>query len=110
MDRRSALVLGTALLASSRAAAQPSAEPRLPLLDTDRIGSSGDMLPLWPGKAPGDLGAARKLTITERSKDPARYHDRAVTGIGQPDLEIYHPARPDGSALLLMPGGGYDHV
>jgi len=106
MDRRSALVLGTALLAGTQAVAQTS----LPLLDTDNIASSDELLPLWPGKAPGDLGTPRKLTITERSKEPARYHDRAATGVSQPDLAVYRPARPDGSALLLMPGGGYDHV
>lgn len=106
MDRRSALVLGTALLAASRARAQTN----LPLLDTDKMADSTELLPLWPGKAPGDLGQARSLTITERSKEPGRYHDRAATGIAQPDLTIYRPARPDGSALLLMPGGGYDHV
>jgi acetyl esterase/lipase len=106
MDRRSALVLGTALLAASRAQAQTN----LPLLDTDKIADSTESLPLWPGKAPGDLGSPRTLTITERSKEPARYHDRAATGITLPDLTVYRPARPDGSALLLMPGGGYDHV
>jgi len=104
MDRRSALVLGAALLGASRAQAQTA------LLDTDKIADSGEVLPLWPGKAPGELGGPRRLTITERSKDPGRYHDRAATGISQPDLTVYRPARPDGSALLLMPGGGYDHV
>jgi len=104
MNRRSALVLGTALLATSRAGAQT------PLLDTDKMTDSGELLPLWPGEAPGDLGTPRTLITTERSKEPGRYHDRAATGITVPDLTIYRPARPDGSALLLMPGGGYDHV
>ncbi|HWU56363.1 MAG TPA: alpha/beta hydrolase [Rhizomicrobium sp.] len=106
MDRRSALVLGTALLVSS----QTQAQETLPLLATDSMADSNEVLPLWPTNAPDDLGAARKLAITERSKDPARYHDRAATGISSPDLTIYRPAKPDGSALLLMPGGGYDHV
>jgi acetyl esterase/lipase len=106
MDRRSALVLGASLFGSTQLIAQP----KLPLLDTDGVASSVELLPLWPGQAPGDLGSPRKLTITERSPDPARYHDRAATGISQPDLAVYRPRRPDGSALLLMPGGGYDHV
>jgi acetyl esterase/lipase len=94
------------LLASSQAQAQNS----LPLLATDSLADSNEVVPLWPSKAPGDLGTARKLTITERSKDRTRYHDRAATGISAPDLTVYRPAKPDGSALLLMPGGGYDHV
>src|SRR5438477_1292608 len=104
MDRRSALVLGAAMLAAARAQAQTV------LLDTDNIADSRELLPLWPGKAPGDLGGPRNLTMIERSKDPTHYHDRAATGVTQPDLTVYRPARPDGSALLLMPGGGYDHV
>ena len=104
MNRRWALILGTALLAASRAQAQ------MPLLDTDKMADSTEVLLLWPGKAPGDLGNMRTLTMTERSKEPGRYHDRAATGISRPDLTVYRPARPDGSALLLIPGGGYDHV
>jgi len=104
MDRRSALVLGAAMLAASRAQAQ------IPLLDTDNMADSGELLPLWSGKAPGDLDGPRRLIMTERSKEPGRYHDRAATGVTQPDLTVYRPVRPDGSALLLMPGGGYDHV
>jgi len=106
MDRRSALVLGTALLAASQA----RAETALRLLDSDTMPDSTEVLSLWPGKAPGDLGTSRSLTLTERSLDPVRYHDRAATGISAPDITVYRPLRSDGSALLLMPGGGYDHV
>lgn len=102
MDRRAALVLGgVALLASAEADAE--------ILDTDNMADSTEVVPLWPGKPPGDLGTARSLTITERSKDP-HYHDRAATGVSVPDITVYRPRKPDGSAILLMPGGGYDHI
>ncbi len=106
MNRRSALLLGGSLLLAAPAQAQPT----LPLLDGDTMADSTEIVPLWPAKAPGDLGTPRTLTITERSKEPCRYHDRSATGISTPDLTIYRPAHPDGSAILLMPGGGYDHV
>jgi acetyl esterase/lipase len=103
MDRRTVL-LGTL------AATQAMAQPALPLLDTDRLPDSNEIVPLWPGKAPGDLGTPRTLTIKERSPDPAHYHDRATTGISMPDITAYRPKHPNGAAILLMPGGGYDHV
>lgn len=109
MDRRQVLALGTAaLLGGTGARAQVPGN--LPSLDTDKMSDSTEIVPLWPGKPPGDLGTPRTLVITERSKEPQRYHDRSATGITIPDLTVYRPAKPDGSALLLMPGGGYDHV
>jgi acetyl esterase/lipase len=105
MDRR-AVMLGTGLLAATQAMAQTG----LPLLDTDPHPDSSEIVRLWPGKAPGDLEIPRTLVIKERSSDPARYHDRAATGISIPDLTVYRPARAEGAAILLMPGGGYDHV
>jgi acetyl esterase/lipase len=106
MDRRAAIALGAVLLGAARA----KADSDLPLLDTDRAPESTEVIRLWPGKAPGDLGVARTLTVTERSSEPKLYHDRAVTGISTPDITVYRPARPEGSAILLMPGGGYDHL
>src|SRR5688572_14423798 len=102
MNRRSALLLGGSLLLAAPAQAQPT----LPLLDGDMMADSTEIVPLWPAKPPGDLGTPRTLTITERSKEPGRYHDRSATGISIPDLTIYRPSHPDGSAILLMPGGG----
>jgi acetyl esterase/lipase len=109
MDRRQTLVLGTAALLAGTAA-QAQVPGVLPSLDTDKMSDSTEIVPLWPGKPPSDLGTSRNLVITERSKEPQRYRDRSATGISIPDLTVYRPATPDGSALLLMPGGGYDHV
>src|SRR5688572_6580992 len=109
MDRRQTLVLGTAALLAGRSA-QAQVPGVLPSLDIDEMSDSSEVVRLWPGKPPGDLGTPRQLVITERSKEPQRYHDRSATGVSIPDLTVYRPAKPDGSALLLMPGGGYDHV
>lgn len=64
---------------------------------------------IWPGAAPGGSRVTVKPTITERSTDPA-VHDRIWTGIVDPFLAIYTPERPDGSAVLIMPGGAYQRV
>lgn len=67
-------------------------------------------IPLWSGVAPGSEGVQLTETLTERSPDPAAFMDRAVTGIASPYLTVYLPARPNGTSLVLAPGGGYIRV
>ncbi|WP_425501706.1 alpha/beta hydrolase [Pseudoxanthomonas koreensis] len=66
-------------------------------------------VPLWPGPAPGSEGLALAPRIVERGVDPA-VPDRYVDGVIAPSLTVYRPARPDGRALLVVPGGGYQRV
>ncbi len=61
---------------------------------------------LWDGVAPGSEGLDLVEQTVERSRDPAQ-HDRAVTGITRPSLTLLAPARPNGAAVILMPGGAY---
>ncbi|WP_337244508.1 alpha/beta hydrolase [Luteimonas sp. gir] len=60
---------------------------------------------LWPA-AEASNGGDR---VTERSQDPAR-PDRIVEDVRTPYLAMYAPARPNGKALLVVPGGGYARV
>lgn len=65
---------------------------------------------LWPGRiGPGSDRSGARQAIVERSADPA-LPDRIVTGVTEPYLVAYRPPRPDGSALLVIPGGGYQRV
>ena len=68
-------------------------------------------LPVWPGEglAPGDRPLAQPQQTIERSSDPS-LRDRYVDRISQPTLVMYRPARPNGTALLVIPGGGYQRV
>lgn len=50
------------------------------------------------------------MEITERSTAPSEYRDRAATGIAVPTLTVFRAEKPDGSALLIAPGGGYKRV
>ncbi len=47
--------------------------------------------------------------VRERSTDPD-YNDRIVLGISVPRMAVFRPARPNGAAVLIMPGGGYGWV
>jgi acetyl esterase/lipase len=71
--------------------------------------SGAEELALWPGTAPGSEGATAKQEVIERSKDPA-VKDRAVVGIVRPTLEIWKPERPNGTAVVVLPGGAYQRV
>lgn len=66
-------------------------------------------IPLWSSPAPGSTPGPDQARIVDRSDDPA-LPDRAISGRYQPYLVVYRPKRPDGSALLVTPGGGYARI
>jgi hypothetical protein len=63
-------------------------------------------IPLWPDTAPGSTPGPEQARIVERSDDQA-LPDRAISGRYQPYLVVYRPKTPNGSALLVAPGGCY---
>jgi acetyl esterase/lipase len=92
-----AIAAGTVRIAPAREAQPPAA-----------VGT-GRSVRVWPSAAPGGSRVTVVPTVLERSKDPA-VHDRAWLGIVDPTLTIYSPPKPDGSAVLVMPGGAYLRV
>jgi len=73
-------------------------------------GPSGtEEIALWPGTAPGSEAATAKQEVIERSKDPA-VKDRAVFGVVRPTLEVWKPKTPNGTAVIVLPGGAYQRV
>lgn len=98
--RRLALLL-CALLAMPAAAQKPSA---------DTAQEAASRIFLWPDRtAPGSQHVRLEQRFVERSDDAAR-PDRIVTGITQPYMVVYRPAKPNGAALLVMPGGAYRRI
>jgi acetyl esterase/lipase len=105
-DRRTLLMAGAGVIA---AAAGRSARADVGVPTAQAGMAPGREIRVWPGAAPGGSHVTVKPTVIERSTDPAR-HDRAWVGITDPTLTIYTPERPDGSAVLIMPGGAYLRV
>lgn len=93
MDRRTAMIAAAGLAA-------------LPSLASAQTGPNDETVDLWPGPPPGGGGTPIMRRIEDQSKDPAR-PDRWVTGIARPVLIVRRPARPNGTAMLIVPGGGY---
>lgn len=98
IDRRNLLAagsLGAALPALAQAADSALAPARI--------------VPLWPDRAPG----GDKVTVQQRfvpRSAKSGPEDIAWYGVTQPTLGIVRPAKPNGYALLMAPGGGYERV
>lgn len=100
-DRRAVLTAGLALPFASAAAAQAAW--------TRPAGLAPDAsVALWPEghiKPPSSLVEQ----VVQRSDDP-NASDRMLQGITRPRLDIFRPAKPNGAAVILAPGGGYRYV
>ena len=64
---------------------------------------------LWPDGAPGMPAPPPDEQVRERSTDPA-YNDRILLNVRRPRLAVFSPSRPNGAAVLIIPGGGYSWV
>ena len=64
---------------------------------------------LWPGIPPG-APAGLPRAAPEITGGSGGYHDIFMRGIASPDVGVVRPARPDGRATLVIPGGGYGFV
>lgn len=93
LDRRSLIIGGATLAAASPAYAAAEAKEWA----------------LWPGIPPGGEGLqVRDIFVLRRTKDQP--NDIAWTSVARPTLTITRPAKPNGAAVLVVPGGGYARV
>jgi acetyl esterase/lipase len=104
LDRRTLLHAAAMLAAGSAARAQTPS-----LGDDATSGALVDMIALWPGSAPGMPAIAPAERIEQRSSDP-RISDRFIEHVVRPRMAVFRPARANGGAVLVMPGGGYVRV
>jgi len=103
LGRRDLLAAGLALpLANAAAAGANAAWTRPAGLAPDAS------IALWPDR---HLQVPAGLTerIVQRSDDP-QASDRMIGHIVRPRLDIFRPAKPNGAAVILAPGGGYRYV
>ncbi len=77
------------------------------LVDLDRQPDA--VLSVWPNDPPGGEPAGLKEHYVHR-KNVYGLVDRAVHDVTHPTLSVFKPENPDGSAILLIPGGGYKWV
>ena len=108
IDRRTALLGTLAAGFAARASAQTA-----PPATADSLHMSApdptETIDLWPKGPPGAPAKLPVETVKERSKDLS-FNDRYVFGIARPRMAVIRPERPNGSAVLITPGGGYNWV
>lgn len=63
---------------------------------------------LWPAVAPYSEGLALTEAVQNRGTDA--WIDRAITKISAPSIMMFPPAKPNGFAVLICPGGAYARV
>ncbi|RHW16275.1 alpha/beta hydrolase [Sphingomonas gilva] len=68
-----------------------------------------ETIDLWPAGPPGAPTPLPAERIVQRSADP-RISDRFVEHVARPRMAVFRPARANGGAVLVMPGGGYVRV
>jgi len=68
-----------------------------------------EVVKLWPGRPPGALATLPREWVVDR-RPQSGFQDRIVTGIGEPLMTVFRPAKPNGAACLIAPGGGYIRV
>ena len=103
MHRRDAIKMGLlgAATFSTRAFGQAAATDRVLPGDGSVANDPKETIELWPATPPGGAGLSLVNRVTDRSPDPQR-PDRFVDHIGKPGLTVFRPARPDGSAVILV--------
>jgi acetyl esterase/lipase len=106
MERRAFLSSGIALLASSAAAVQ-SPTPFAGASDAPYFPPK-ERFALWAGVPPGSPGTKIVPNWTMNNAPPNR--ELWIRGVVSPEVHVYRPALPDGSALLILPGGGYEFL
>ena len=103
MDRRTMLGAGLAA-AFAKPALADTVVPGDGVLPTD----PKETIVLWPGTPPGGRGVGLPpIRVTNHEPPYIIPSDRAIDQVGIPTLNVLRPDRPDGSAIIIAPGGGY---
>lgn len=65
------------------------------------------VIPLWPAGVPGEpTPFAKAETLRQIPKDGKTID--LLSDISTPTLTVYRPAKPNGTAVIVAPGGGYN--
>ena len=103
--RREALLRQVAASVSATRARPPGATQLTPPptpLTTSRAWNAAERIALWPAAPPN--GAFVPATL------PADWPAPFVANVASPELRVFPAQQPNGQAVLVIPGGGYQFV
>lgn len=77
------------------------------LISMHALTSAGPLepIPLWPGGVPGEAGLKLPDEAIELKGD---YQIQILSNVSSPTLTVYPAANPNGAAVIVCPGGGYN--
>lgn len=107
VERRTLLTGAAILVAAS--AAQSATTPYSLTDPAAPFWPPKERFPLWPGKPPG--APVRPIAPNPTLNDVGNGRKELwIRGVAIPEVHVFRPALPDGSALLSLPGGGYEFL
>jgi acetyl esterase/lipase len=108
MDRRTAIGLGLVGLTAAVTFSKPVWADTLVPGDGVLPSDPREVITLWPGMPPGGRGLhLPPIRVNNHEPPYLTPSDRAIDQVGIPIMNVFRPDRPDGSAMILAPGGGY---
>lgn len=99
LDRREFIALGGTLLLAQASAQERKLAPPPPAKALPENWQQAPIVPLWPGQPPGSGFKPQPL--------PADWAPVFLRNVSTPELRVFRPERPNGHALLVIPGGAY---
>lgn len=73
------------------------------LLGQSALAADEQVIPVWPGVAPG----SESWSWTEESNTTAPDHSLSFRNIVKPTITVFAAAKPNGTGMLVIPGGGF---
>ncbi|PZU61210.1 MAG: alpha/beta hydrolase [Sphingobium sp.] len=97
------VALGASQSASGQSAPKQAASGPMPPRTIPAAWTGAPVIELWPDGTPG--GGFRQTPLPIANPPPVFMHN-----VERPCLRVFRPARPNGRALLVIPGGAYIFV
>jgi acetyl esterase/lipase len=108
IDRRVLIGAGLGLTLSAKARARGWSYGPADTAPDRPAWPPADRFALWPGRPPNAL---TRLPISHDTMNGAPgQRELWLRGIAEPYVAVYRPRQPDGSAALVVPGGGYNFL
>ena len=103
LSRRNFVALPVVLAGASSLSMGAAAEALAQRAATE----AGEVIELWPHPPAGALHPDMAQVIEQTSANPATWSSRRTKGITRPHMIALPAAQPNGSAMLIIPGGGF---
>jgi hypothetical protein len=70
--------------------------------------SASESVPVWPGLAPGET--SRDIGIAQPPRDGEDPPVTRLVNIRKPTIDVFLAEKPNGTAVVVLPGGGFAKV